>query len=81
MAGRYDERGTSDDYTQVGNLFRLMSADARDRLATHIADSMRPVSADVKTRQIAHFTKADPAYGAAVAGKLLLHNFSLASRL
>ena len=69
-AGRYDERGTSDDFTQAGNLFRVMMPDAQDRLTTNIAGAMKDVSNDIKARQIAHFTKADPAYGAAVARKL-----------
>jgi catalase len=69
-AGRYDERGASDDFTQAGNLFRVMKPDAQDRLTSNIAGAMKDVSADVKAVQIGHFTKADPAYGAAVARKL-----------
>jgi catalase len=69
-AGRYDERGTSDDFTQAGNLYRVMKPDAQDRLTSNIAGAMQDVSDDIKKRQIAHFTKADPAYGAAVARKL-----------
>jgi catalase len=70
MAGRYDERGTSDDFTQAGNLFRVMDAAAQDRLTSNIAGAMKDVSADIKVRQIGHFLKADPAYGSAVAAKL-----------
>ena len=70
VAGRYDERGTSDDFTQAGNLFRLMPPDAKDRLTTNIANAMNPVSDDIKQRQLGHFMKADPDYGAAVARKL-----------
>jgi catalase len=66
-AGRYDERSTSDDFTQAGNLFRVMTPDAQDRLTGNIAGAMKDVTADVKARQIAHFAKADPAYGAADA--------------
>lgn len=69
-AGRYDERGSSDDFTQAGNLFRVMKPDAQSRLTSNIAAAMKDVSADVKQRQISHFTKADAAYGAAVARKL-----------
>ncbi|WP_374565010.1 catalase [Ideonella sp.] len=70
VAGRYDERGESDDFTQAGNLFRLMPPDAQDRLTTNIAHAMQHVSDDVQQLQIGHFTKADPAYGAAVRRKL-----------
>ncbi|MGC1174225.1 catalase [Polaromonas sp.] len=70
MAGRYDERGASDDFTQAGNLFRVMKPDAQDRLTSNIAGALKDVSRDVQQVQIGHFTKADPAYGAAVARKL-----------
>jgi len=70
VAGRYDPRGTDDDYTQAGNLFRLMPADARDRLTSNIANAMRGVPVEIQQRQLAHFAKADPRYGAEVARKL-----------
>ena len=70
VAGRYDERGRSDDFTQAGNLFRVMKPDAQEWLTNNIAGAMKDVTADIKAVQIGHFTKADPAYGAAVARKL-----------
>jgi len=70
VAGRYDERGSSDDFTQAGNLFRLMTPDAKDRLTSNIANAMSSVSDDIKQRQLGHFMKADADYGAAVARKL-----------
>jgi catalase len=70
LAGRYDARGTEDDYTQAGNLYRLLPADEQDRLTSNIAGAMRSVSVEIAQRQIGHFTKADPAYGASVAQKL-----------
>ena len=69
-AGHFDERGASDDFSQAGNLFRVMKPDAQDRLTSNIAGAMKSVTDDVKALQIGHFTKADPAYGAAVARKL-----------
>jgi catalase len=69
-AGRFDSRGGDDEYTQAGDLFRLMPADAKDRLTTNIANAMKSVSAEIQQRQLAHFDKADPAYGAAVRAKL-----------
>ncbi len=47
-----------------------MDSAAQDRLTSNIAGAMKDVSADVKALQIGHFTKADAAYGAAVAAKL-----------
>jgi catalase len=71
-AGRYDGRGTEDDYTQAGNLFRLMPDDEQDRLTTNIANAMRGVDSAIQRRQLAHFYQADPAYGEAVSAKLNL---------
>lgn len=70
VAGRYDERGSSDDFTQAGNLFRIMPPDEQDRLTSNIAQALRDVPASIQTLQISHFSKADPAYGEAVARKL-----------
>jgi catalase len=70
VAGRYDPRGTDDDFTQAGNLFRLMPSDAQDRLTTNIANALRSVPRDIQERQVSLFTKADARYGAEVARKL-----------
>ena len=70
FATRYDARSVEDDFTQAGNLYRLMPPDAKDRLTSNIAGAMGSVSDEIKQRQIGHFMKADPAYGRAVAEKL-----------
>jgi catalase len=69
-AGRYDPRGMDDDYTQAGNLFRLMTGEEQDRLTSNIANSLRSVPLEIQERQVRHFSKADPLYGAGVARKL-----------
>ena len=69
-ADRYSHREGNDDYTQAGDLFRLMSEAEQDRLMTAIAGAMAPVPEDIQRRQIGHFAKADPAYGAGVAARL-----------
>ncbi len=66
-ADRYDHRVETDHYIQAGNLFRLMDAAARIRLIDNIVNAMQGVSHEIQQRQIVHFTKADPEYGAAVA--------------
>ena len=66
-ADRYSHRDGNDDYSQVGNLFRLMAPDARQRLIHNIVEHMRSVPAEIQRRQIGHFQKADPAYGEGVA--------------
>jgi len=66
-ANRYNHREGNDDYTQAGNLFRLMTDDARARLIDNIVDDMSSVPQEIQLRQIGHFYKADPAYGRGVA--------------
>lgn len=66
-ADRYDHREDGDYYSQAGALFRLMNDDQKQQLFANIADSIRPVPADIKRRQLDHFHKADPAYAAGVA--------------
>jgi catalase len=65
-ADRYDHRDGNDDFTQAGDLFRLMPADEKNRLFAAIAGAMAGVPQDIVERQLAHFDKADPAYGAGV---------------
>jgi catalase len=69
-ADRYDHRAGNDDYTQAGNLFRLLPADEKTRLFANIAEAMQEVPDFIVKRQIEHFTKADPAYGEGVAKAL-----------
>jgi len=64
---RYDHREGNDDYTQAGNLFRLMTADEQQRLISNIVGSMKQVSREIQLRQLCHFYRADPAYGEGVA--------------
>ena len=69
-AFRYDHRAGNDEYTQAGNLFRLLPADEQQRLFRNIAASMQGVPRVVIDRQLEHFRKADPAYGEGVAKAL-----------
>ena len=56
-----------DDYTQAGNLFRLMKPEQKNQLIQNIVSAMKPVPKEIQERQIRHFYKADPAYGEGVA--------------
>ncbi len=69
-AARYDHRLGNDDYTQPGNLFRLMNADQKAQLFSNIAEAMSGVPERIRVRQLVHFYKADPDYGRGVAEKL-----------
>jgi catalase len=68
---RHDHRSDSDYYSQPGNLFRLMPADAKQRLINNIAGSLGDgVPRHIQELQIQHFYKADPAYGEGIAKAL-----------
>jgi len=68
--GRFDGRGREDDYTQAGNLFRLLSAQEQQNLFDNLAGPLSQVSAEILERQLGQFDKADPAYGAGVRAAL-----------
>lgn len=69
-AARYNHREGNDDYTQAGNLFRLMDTAARSRLVGNIVAGMTGVPKRIQLRQLAHFYRADPDYGGGVAAGL-----------
>ncbi len=71
-AARFNHREGNDDFTQPGNLFRLMTPDAKERLFGNIARHMTGVPREIQLRQICHFFRADPAYGLGVAKALNL---------
>lgn len=57
-----------DHYTQPGDLYRLMSADEKDRLVKAFVGHMEQCDKDeIKLRQIEHFYKADPEWGERIA--------------
>jgi len=65
-ADRYDHRKGNDDFTQAGNLYRLMPKEERERLHQAIAGAMECVPKEIIERQLKHFAKADPAYAKGV---------------
>jgi catalase len=69
-AARYDHRIGNDDYTQPGDLFRLMPQEEKERLFLNLAAAMAGVPEEIIRAQLAHFEKADPAYAAGVAKAL-----------
>ncbi len=66
-ADRYNHRDGNDDYTQPGNLFRLMKPDQQERLFKNVAAAMAGVPETIVQRQLVHFHKADPRYAEGVA--------------
>ncbi len=69
-AARHDHRAGHDDYSQAGDLFRLMPPDAKLRLFGNIGRHMAAVPREIQLRQLCHFFRADPAYGLGVAKEL-----------
>lgn len=69
-ADRYNHRDGNDDYTQPGNLFRLMTPEQQGRLMDNIAAAMQGVPQDIVQRQVALFHRCDPAYGRGVAQRM-----------
>lgn len=69
-ANHWDHRVDDDYYSQPGNLFRLFNDEEKQRLFSNIADAMAGVPKEIIERQLGHFTKADPAYGAGVKAEL-----------
>ena len=62
-ASRYDRNAGNDDYTQAGDLFRIMNSDQQQQLANNIAGGLSQCSAEVQERMLPHFDKADTNYG------------------
>ena len=70
-ADRYEQkRGVDEDYVQPGNLYRLMPADEKKRLVRNICASLKKAPKEIQQKMVAHFRKADPAYGGGVAAEL-----------
>src|SRR5713226_2423149 len=73
-ADRYNHRHGNDDYTQPGDLFRLMTPEQQQRLFSNIAAAMSGVHKEIVQRQLFHFHKADPRYADGAAKALGLKN-------
>ncbi len=66
--GRYDQHSyRNDDFQQAGDLYRLQHPDEQSRLVDNIVTHMKNVRRDIQLRQIPHFEKADPEFGARIA--------------
>jgi catalase len=65
-AARYNHREGNDDYTQPRALFNLFDAGQKQRLFSNIAAAMAGVPSFIVERQLGHFDKVHPEYGAGV---------------
>jgi catalase len=66
LVDRYDHHRGNDDFSQAGDLFRLLAPDEQQRLIHNIVMSMKGVSREIQARQIRHFAEADVRYGRGV---------------
>lgn len=60
-------RLTDNDFVQPGDLYRLMSEDAKARLVHNLVGHMKNAKPEIQQRQVQLFYRADPDYGARVA--------------
>ncbi|WP_335902974.1 catalase KatB [Shewanella algae] len=61
-ADRYSRYG-QDDYTQAGNLYRVLPEEEKARLISNICGTLSQATQDVQQRMIGHFSQADADYG------------------
>ena len=61
----YDTQN-EDNFSQAGNLYRIMSDDQKNQLARNIAGGLSLASASVQERMLAQFAAADPDYAGRV---------------
>jgi catalase len=66
-ADSYNHRDGNEDYSQAGDLYRLMSADQKSQLIANLVGALKTVPRVIQVRQTGHFYKADPDYGSNVA--------------
>ncbi len=59
-----------DDFSQAGELFRVMSAEQQRQLCDTIAGGLCHANASIQERMLAQFDAADPAYGEGVRDAL-----------
>ncbi len=66
-ADRYDHQKDNDNYTQAGDLYRLMNNSQKKQLIGNIVRAMSSVPKSIQLLQMTHFYKADLDYGTSVA--------------
>ncbi|RFA24498.1 catalase [Alkalilimnicola ehrlichii] len=71
-ADRYDHREGNDDYTQAGDLYRLMTAEEKDRLVNQLVNHLSDVPVEIQQRQLPHFQRTDPELARRIAAGLKL---------
>ena len=70
VTGQYDHREGNDNYTQAGDLYRLMTHDERERLVENICASLGGAKRELQEKVLPQFVRADYEYGNKVAKQL-----------
>ena len=70
-ADRYAHGEGNDDFTQAGNLYRILDDAHKNRLAENIAGSMKGVPENIIEKQMVYFEKADIDYAKRIKQALL----------
>ncbi|MBC8044605.1 MAG: catalase, partial [Rhizobacter sp.] len=69
-ARRWDANTGNDNFSQAGDLYRILTPDERERLTDNIAGAMKGVPAEILRPNIEYFKKCDPEYGEKIARKI-----------
>ena len=69
-ADRHDQHLGNDDFTQAGDLYRLLNSEQRERLTSVIANTMKGLPKAVTIPNIKNFLKCHGEYGEKIAIKL-----------
>ncbi|MFV0388733.1 MAG: catalase [Pyrinomonadaceae bacterium] len=69
-AARYNHRDGNDDFSQAGDLFRLMNDNQKQQLFSNIAEAMQGVPQRIIDKQLQQFSNADELYGVGVRNAL-----------
>ncbi|TGM56615.1 catalase [Leptospira adleri] len=67
---RYDAHSENDDYTQAGDLYRMLKPEERDRLTSAIASTMKGLPKGLVLANVKHFYRCDPEYGTKLGEKV-----------
>ena len=68
-ADRHNQHLGNDDYTQAGDLFRLLSTEEQERMTSIIANTMKGLPEVIIRPNIDNFKACDPRYGALIEKK------------
>ena len=69
IADRFDSEN-EDNFSQAGDLFRIMSDDQKQQLTNNIADGLKHANKSIQERMLKQFESADPQYRKLVEEKL-----------